>query len=168
MSQQKGTRDWCTHGLPCVLALVAVCLTQQVTAQDEVIMRGASIGEVPLVSLSEALNDIDQFLDQSVIVEGKVRQVCQMKGCWMQLVPKSATTGVRVTFKDYGFFVPKESEGLIARLEGTFKRIAFSKKQADHFSEEGVQLKRNPDGTATEVSFVAVGVELHRETTTFD
>ena len=61
-----------------------------------------------------------------------------------------------------------ESEGPIARLEGTFERIVFSEEEADRFSKKGVQLKRNPDGTATEVSFVAVGVELRRETTTVD
>ena len=85
--EQKGNRDWCTHGFVCVLALVAVGLTQRAAAQDEVIMRTVSIGEMLLVSLSEALSDVDRFLDKSVIVEGTVGQVCQMKGCWMQLVP---------------------------------------------------------------------------------
>ena len=120
------------------------------------------------MSLPDALNDVDRFANQSVIVEGIVGQVCQMKGCWMQLVPKGATAGIRVTFKDYGFFVPTESGGLVARLEGTFERIVFSKEDADHLAEEGVQLKRNPDGTATEVSFVAAGVELRSATTPFD
>ena len=168
MPQQKRTRDWLAPGFVCALALVAAGLLQPAVAQDAVITRGAAIGDSPLVSLADAVSDVDRFADKSVIVEGSVSQVCQMRGCWMQLVPKGATAGIRVTFKDYGFFVPTESEGLMARLEGTFERIVFSREDADHLAEEGVQLKRNPDGTATEVSFVAAGVELRKATTPSD
>ena len=86
-------------------------------------------------------------------------RVCQMKGCWMELAADNDTSGVRVTFKDYGFFVPTDSQGA-ARLEGVFETNLFSKADTDHLIEEGVELTRNPDGTATELSFVAAAVEL--------
>ena len=78
----------------------------------------------------------------------------------MELTADSDTSGVRVTFKDYGFFVPTDSQGRVARLEGVFETNLFSKADADHLVEEGVELIRNPDGTATELSFVAAAVEL--------
>ena len=61
---------------------------------------------------------------------------------------------------DYAFFVPTDSSGARARLEGTFERHTWSKRDADHLIAEGVALTRNSDGTATEVSFVAQAVEL--------
>ena len=67
-----------------------------------------------------------------------------------------------MTFKDYGFFVPTDSTGYRARLEGMFETNVFSKGDADHLIAEGVDLLRNPDGSATEVSFVAAGVELRQ------
>ncbi|MDA1093868.1 MAG: hypothetical protein O3A25_11470 [Acidobacteria bacterium] len=43
-----------------------------------------------------------------------------------------------------------------------FETNLFSKTDADHLIAEGVALNRHADGTATEVSFVAQGVELRR------
>ena len=142
-------------------ALVVAALPIAASAQD-VITRGAAIGSSPVVDLARALRAVDQYADQTVIVEGAVTKVCQMRGCWMELVPDGAARGIRVTFKDYAFFVPTDSTGYEARLEGGFEQNVFSKADADHLIEEGVALTRNPDGTATEVSFVAQAVELRK------
>ena len=134
-----------------------------VGAQDadvDLITRGAAIGDSPVVMLADAVRNADAYADRSVILEGQVVKACQNKGCWLELVPQGAERGIRVTFKDYGFFVPKDSAGHSARLEGVFERNIFSKADADHLIAEGVALTRNPDGTATELSFVAAGVEL--------
>ena len=152
-----------TRGLCIALTLVVASLAhpaaQNAGAQD-VIRRGAAIGSSPVVHLADALRDVDAYAKKTVIVEGTVVKACQMKGCWMELVPQGASRGIRVTFKDYGFFVPTDSAGLAARLEGTFESHVHSRNDADHLIAEGVELTRNPDGTATELSFVAAGVEL--------
>ena len=142
-----------------VALTLAVGSLATVVAQ-EVVTRGAAIGDSPVVSLAEAARNADAYADRSVILEGQVVKACQNKGCWLELVPQGAERGIRVTFKDYGFFVPKNSAGHSARLEGVFERNIFSKADADHLIAEGVALMRNPDGTATELSFVAAGVEL--------
>jgi len=142
-------------------AVVTLAIPNTASAQDA-IARGATIGSSQVVDLSQALREVDQYADQTVIVEGAVTKVCQMKGCWMELVPEDADRGIRVTFKDYAFFVPTDSTGYNARLEGAFVRNIFSKADADHLIAEGVTLTRNQDGTATEVSFVAQAVELHK------
>lgn len=45
-----------------------------------------------------------------VTFQGPVKEVCQAKGCWMQ-VDVGAEDPVMVKFKDYGFFVPKDLGG---------------------------------------------------------
>jgi hypothetical protein len=148
------------------LGATVVVLPAEVSAQtgvDEPVLRGAAIdADAPLVVLEDVLGNPDAYSDQVVTVEGTVKQVCQMMGCWMELVSSSGTTsvGIRVTFKDYGFFVPKDSQGRFATLQGEIETSVFSKEDADHLIAEGVSLTRNPDGTATELSFVAAGVEL--------
>jgi len=137
-------------------AVVTLAIPNTASAQDA-IARGATIGSSQVVDLSQALREVDQYADQTVIVEGAVTKVCQMKGCWMELVPEDADRGIRVTFKDYAFFVPTDSTGYNARLEGAFVRNIFSKADADHLIAEGVTLTRNQDG-----SFVAQAVELHK------
>jgi len=140
--------------------LLAAPAPAQTTQVDDVVARGAALTGAPLVDLTEVLAAVAAYADTIVTVEGTVTKVCQMKGCWMELVPEGARHGVRVTFEDYAFFVPTDSAGRRARLEGRFETNVFSKDDADHLIHEGVELTRNPDGTATEVSFVASGVEL--------
>ena len=152
---------WITR-LPVLAAVLVVGLPLAAGAQSEVVKRGAPIGDSPVVDLAEALGSISAYGDRTVTVEGTVNRVCQMKGCWMELVPAGADRGIRVTFKDYAFFVPTDARGAAARLEGMFEEHNWSKADADHLIAEGVALTRNPDGTATEVSFVAQAVELRR------
>ena len=151
---------WITRSL--VLAVVFAVGLPLAAGAQELVKRGAAIGDSPVVDLAQALRSISSYADRTVTVEGKVNRVCQMKGCWMELVPVGADRGIRVTFKDYAFFVPTDSRGASARLEGMFEQNTFSKADADHLIAEGVALTRNPDGTATEVSFLAQAVELRR------
>ncbi len=69
--------------------------------------------------------------------------------------------GARVTFKDYGFFVPTDSAGAHAKLEGVVNVQLMKKGHVEHLEEEGAKFaNKNPDGTVREVQFVATGVEL--------
>ena len=85
---------------------------------------------------------------KSVLVEGVVRRACSQMGCWMELAPAEGGAGVRVTFKDYGFFVPTDSAGAKARVQGTIK-----------VADEGASMTA---GARREVRLVATGVELRR------
>ena len=58
-------------------------------------------------------------------------------------------------------FPPLDSAGLNARVEGTVSVKTLTKDYVDHLIEDGAKIeKRNADGTITEVSFEASGVEL--------
>lgn len=132
-------------------------------AGEEVIKRGAAIGpDAKAVPLARVLETPEMYAKTAVVVDGVISQACTRKGCWMELVPEAGKAGVRVTFKDYGFFIPLDSKDMVARAEGVTTIKTLSKKEADHLSEEGAKLTRNEDGTAREVSFVANGVELRK------
>ena len=133
---------------------------QSAAVADDVVRRGAEIGDSPTVDLKGALAAPEEHIGRFVIVEGKVDKVCPMKGCWLELMPAGESRGVRVTFENYGFFVPKDSMGWTARLEGEFVREELSKREVDHLVGEGATLNKQPDGTAVQVSFVARAVEL--------
>lgn len=81
----------------------------------------------------------------------------------MEVQPAPDAPGVRVTFKDYGFFVPMDAAGYMVRCEGKVTVGTMSKADADHYEGEGAAIVRNDDGTATEVGFVAYGVELYKK-----
>jgi hypothetical protein len=144
--------------LAAVLLLVATA-----ASANEVVKRGAAIApDAKTTPLADVIKNPDAYTKDAVVVEGKIDKVCSMKGCWMQLVPEGSKQGVRVTFKDYGFFVPKDSQGWKARAAGVATIKTLSKEDADHLEGDGAKLARNADGTAREVGFVANGVELQK------
>lgn len=76
----------------------------------------------------------------------------------------SESPGCRVTFKDYGFFVPLDSAGSKARVQGTVQVRVVPGPEVQHMETEGAKFAgKQPDGTAREVRMVATGVELWRE-----
>jgi hypothetical protein len=142
------------------IALMLLAATS-LFAADEPIVRGAAIStDAKAVSLATVLETPADYSKTPVVVEGVIASSCDKKGCWMQLVPEEGKRGIRVTFKDYGFFIPLDAKGMKARAEGVTVVKTLSKEQADHLEEEGAKFTRNADGTAVETSFVANGVVL--------
>jgi hypothetical protein len=130
---------------------------------DTVVKRGAPLSNATPTPLATVLASPDKYQKDAVLVEGVIENVCEMKGCWMQIAPEAGKPGMRVTFKDYGFFVPTDSKGMKARAEGVVEVKTLTKAQADHLEhEDGAKLTRNADGTAREVAFIASGVELRK------
>ena len=142
--------------------VIALLLLVAPTAFGEVVKRGAAIAtDAKVTSLADVLAKPDTFKDKTVVVEGIVSANCTEMGCWMQIAPAAdAKETIHVTFKDFAFFVPKNSKGMKARAEGVVSVETLSKEEADHLSGEGAAFHRNADGTVTQVSFVAKGVEL--------
>ncbi len=129
----------------------------------DVITRGTAIAkDAKAIPLATMLEKPDAYTKEPVVVEGVIAASCSRAGCWMQLAPSNAedAPSVRVTFKDYGFFIPLDAKGMKARAEGVAVIHTLSKSDADHLDEEGARLIRNEDGSASEVTFVANGVEL--------
>jgi hypothetical protein len=122
---------------------------------------GAPLGDAPRVALADLVKDAVLYSGKTVKTEGVVSAVCQGSGCWMTL--KSGDRSVRVTFKDYGFFVPMDSAGATVVMEGVFNVKTISEATAKHYASETAGGK--PDaikGDQKELSFVASGVELLR------
>ncbi|MEO8586812.1 MAG: DUF4920 domain-containing protein [Acidobacteriota bacterium] len=120
---------------------------------------GAPLGASPKVALADLVKDPATFSGKTVKTEGVVSTVCQEKGCWMIL--KSGDHSVRVTFKDYGYFVPKDSAGATAVMEGVFSVKTIPEKTAKHYA--GETSGGQPDaikGDQKELSLVASGVEI--------
>ncbi len=129
----------------------------------EVIKRGAALNqESPSVAFADVLKQPAKFAGKRVRIEGVVERVCQAEGCWMQIAPEAGVAGIRVTFKDHSFFVPKDSKSLKFKAEGEFFVKVLDKAQVDHLIEDGAKIERKADGTADEIRFVATGVELRK------
>lgn len=129
----------------------------------ETITRGAALVKgTKRVSLEKALSDPEKFSGKTVAVEGVIVRSCKKEGCWMEMAAKEGGKSVRVTFGDHAFFIPLNAAGMKVKAQGTFKTKVLSKEHVDHLiKDDGAKFdNRNADGTVTEVSFDATGVEL--------
>jgi len=132
---------------------------------DGKIKRGATIGSAKKVSLAKVIKNPDKYSGKSVRVEGVIVRSCKMEGCWMELAPTADAKSVRVKFKDHAFFIPLDAAGMTAKAEGVFSVKTLSKEEVDHLvnDDDAKFDKINSDGTVTEVSFEAAGVELTKK-----
>ena len=129
----------------------------------EKITRGETLsGNAKKVSIDKVFKEPAKFADQKVAVEGVIVRSCKKEGCWMEMADKVGGRSVRVTFGDHAFFIPLNSAGMKVKAEGVFKTKTLSKEHVDHLiNDDGAKFEnRNADGTVTEVSFDATGVEL--------
>lgn len=115
----------------------------------------------PTVALSALLSDPRAYENQTVTTEGKVQRACSRKGCWMEI--GAGEDACRVTFKDYGFFVPTDSAGAFAKIQGRLDTREVEPAAVEHLESEGAQFRnKKSDGSATEVRLIASAVELRR------
>jgi hypothetical protein len=91
--------------------------------------------DAPALPLARAL--VASNVGKTITVRGKVADVCQMKGCWMVLT--DGTLAVRTTFKDYGFFVPKDLAGRAVVAEGVLTRETVDEATRRHYAEDAGQ-----------------------------
>jgi len=97
---------------------------------------GEEINNSNMISVDEMMKQLEANDSIMVKVEGEITSTCAMKGCWMNLVLPSGEE-VRVTFKDYSFFVPKEGmEGNRAIIEGKVKRTMTDIATLKHYAED--------------------------------
>jgi Domain of unknown function (DUF4920) len=140
-------------------ALLAVLLLLPLTLLADAGKFGAPLGNSPKVALADLVKDPAAWSGKTLKTEGTVSSVCQEKGCWMVL--KAGDQSVRVRFKDYAFFVPKDSAGMTAVLEGVFSVKTVPEATAKHYAEETPGGKPGDiKGDQKELSFLASGVEL--------
>ncbi|MGI8545453.1 MAG: DUF4920 domain-containing protein [Aridibacter sp.] len=132
---------------------------------DGKIKRGAEIGDSKMVSLDKIFKNPDKYAGKTVRVKGFVVRSCKMEGCWAELgQEKDSKQTVRVKMKDHAFFIPLKSAGYKVLTEGIFSIKTLLKEEVAHLIEEdGAKFEKiNKNGTVTEISFLASGIELSK------
>lgn len=114
-------------------------------------------GAITVDDMFKRLENGDGF-DGKVVAE--IREVCTKKGCWMTIALPDGNL-MRVTFKDYGFFVPTNSHGYPVVLEGIAEKTVTDVETLRHFAEDAGKAQEEIDAITEpkeEYTFEAVGV----------
>lgn len=116
---------------------VAILTTVAATAQS---FHGEKITAAGAVTTDELVQKMASTESLPAKVTGTVESVCQMKGCWMKVrLPEGQT--MRVTFKDYGFFVPKDIVGKTVVFAGTASQKTTSVADLKHYAQDAGKSK---------------------------
>lgn len=119
-------------------------------------------GAIDVKTLPEKMKDVNEL---SVKVTGDVLAACQVKGCWMTADLGNGQS-MRIRFKDYAFFVPKDSNGKRFYAEGVAKWNTTSVEQLRHYAEDAGKSKEEIEKITEpkkEITFLANGVILEKK-----
>ena len=103
----------------------------------------------------------DTFLDKTLVVEGRVADVCQKAGCWMVIEDQGRT--MRITMKDHAFSVAKDGAGSDCQVHGTVIQKALDPETVAHLESESVNVEAMPEKKAEDgqvYEIVASGVRM--------
>jgi len=143
--------------------LAFVLLINKANAQTEYYGKKiTSEGAITAAQLAERLKYSDSLQTK---VKGDIVASCAKKGCWMDVqLPENKI--MKVTFKDYAFFVPKGMTKKYTIMEGIARKETISVAMLRHYaqdagkSKEEIEKINSPQSVLT---FEATGVIIQDE-----
>ena len=97
---------------------------------------GDTINSVGAIAPNDLLTAMTGNDTVAVKLKAPILATCQMKGCWMNLDLGNGEQ-MHVTFKDYGFFVPKGGvDGKMAIVQGKAYVDTIQVDEAKHLAED--------------------------------
>lgn len=102
------------------------------------------------ISSEDYLSSMDALVQYQSLKKGdtinlkfasKIEEVCSKKGCWMKLPAGETEETIMVRFKDYGFFMPLDSNGKEVIVEGKAFVKEVSVDELKHYAEDAGKSK---------------------------
>ncbi|MES1245454.1 MAG: DUF4920 domain-containing protein [Acidobacteriota bacterium] len=118
--------------------ILAAILLIPVLCGAETYGGGVTVPET--TSIAKILADPDAYVGKTVRIEGKVLDVCPMKGCWMELAQEGDGSKLRVKVDDGVIVFPVTAKGKLAVAEGVLEAIPMTRESyvgwMEHLAEE--------------------------------
>jgi hypothetical protein len=130
------------------------------TAENEAGHYGAKISVENAISGEKLMSLLNEKDSVWVTMSSKIISNCQKAGCWMDLDVGNNQV-IKVTFKDYAFVIPIDSEGKTATVEGYARKEYVSVELRKHYAEDEGKSQEEIDAiTEPETNFMfdAIGV----------
>lgn len=121
-----------------MFAFVACSQSAEQTAESEAIeieYYGEEISEEGAISAAELFALMGEDSEKEVKLVATIEECCQKKGCWMKVDMGDGKT-MRVTFKDYGFFVPMDAAGRQVVMDGVATMEETPVEALRHYAED--------------------------------
>jgi len=100
---------------------------------------GAPLTSTDTIKISELFASPDDYVGQTVRVEGLITGVCEKRGCWMSLASDQEFQELRIKVDDGVIVFPLEAKGRRAVAEGVFAKIELTLEQTLAYAEHHAQ-----------------------------
>lgn len=92
------------------------------------------------VTIAALLAHPEDHVGKTVQVKGKIAEVCQMMGCWMDLTNEDGQK-IQIKVNDGEIQFPKDSPGKVAVAEGQFHKVELTRAEAIERAKEEAKEK---------------------------
>jgi hypothetical protein len=111
-------------------------VSNKTTAVDTTLQYfGDTISQEGAIAVDKLVFKLEGKDSLKIKLTGTIADVCQKKGCWMNM-NLGDNQIMRVSFKDYGFFVPKDAAGKTVVIEGVAFHDTTSVADLQHYAED--------------------------------
>lgn len=136
----------------------AIRLSEPVYTDDSVEIFGSVFTlDKGAVDLAEVLQTPTQFLGKQTLINTAIKKVCQKKGCFF--IAQIDEQVVRISFKDYGFFIPTDSINKEVQVMGELIQTRLTEQSAKHYRED-LGLAKEKLVAGDTYAFVATGIAI--------
>ena len=80
--------------------------------------------------LAQIESQPEKYVGKTVQVRGRISEVCQMMGCWMNIVDPVGERSIRIKVNDGEIVFPKAAVGKLAIAEGTLVKLVLTREEA--------------------------------------
>lgn len=110
-----------------VLSALLAMRTPLAALDCETVSYGGGVGLEQSTGVAAILDAPESFLGQEVRVEGRVHDVCEMAGCWMEIEAAAGDRVIKVKVKDGEIELPVSARGKSAAAQGKVERLEMSR-----------------------------------------
>jgi hypothetical protein len=101
------------------------------------------------VKISTLMENMPQYVGKTVLVEGKIVEVCAKRGCWMELASDKEFQKIKIKVDDGEIVFPMTAKGKTAMAEGVVQAIELTQENALKYYEHQAEEKGEKFDPAT-------------------
>ena len=120
------------------LLTISLLLASGALAADQKLGKPLALSETTPLAQIEA--HPEKYVGKLVQVRGRVSEVCQAMGCWMNIVDPVGERSIRIKVNDGEIVFPESAVGKLAVAEGKLVKLELTREeavaQAQHEAEE--------------------------------
>ena len=96
-------------------------------------------------SIKDLISNKDVFINKKVKIRGLIKEVCPMRGCWLEGTDENGIDKLRIKVTDGDIVFPLSARGRKIEAEGLFSILTLNKQQAKNWkkhlaAEKGIEI----------------------------